>query len=245
MRNERPISNKPVILPVRQEGEYSRPQPSILRELRIRIPRRPNVTYSEALVIAELQAATLLELCEVDAAPVLSEIVTNLPKVRVERAFQSASGASFWDRERSEWTIYLNRGDPRRRRRFTLLHEFKHIIDYGYRHVLYAGPGHGESDIEAERAADYFAGCVLVPKKFLKRAWGNGIQKVTDLAHLFRVSEVAIEVRLRQTGLVDCSHREESGVVRHAMGWAVNCQGRHGGSWWQDALNVDLVRSLQ
>ena len=50
-------------------------------------------------------------------------------------------------------------------------------------------------------AADYFAGCTLIPKRDLKRAWGNGIQRTTDLAHCFGVSEPAIRVRLAQTGL--------------------------------------------
>lgn len=93
--------------------------------------------------------------------------------MRVERTLRSASGASLWDRGRGEWVVYLNRIDSWRRQRFTLFHEFKHIIDHGHRHVLYAGPGHYDPDVEAERAADYFAGCVLVPKKFLKRAWGT------------------------------------------------------------------------
>jgi Zn-dependent peptidase ImmA (M78 family) len=245
MRDARSISNNPRTFQDQQERP-TLPQPSILRELRALVPRRPDVTYAEALMIAELQAAKLLELCEIDNGPVPSEIVTDLPKLRVERTLRSTSGASLWDRGRCEWVVYLNRFDSWRRQRFTLFHEFKHIIDHGRRHVLYAGPGHHDPDAEAERAADYFAGCVLVPKKFLKHAWGQGIQKVTDLARLFGVSEVAIEVRLRQTGLRDCDHHEETGVVRHAIGWQTPCQGRRtNGAWWPDVPPLDFVRSLQ
>ncbi|WP_373864646.1 ImmA/IrrE family metallo-endopeptidase, partial [Nocardia vaccinii] len=78
-----------------------------------------------------------------------------------------------------------------------------------------------------------------------KRAWGQGIQKVTDLARLFGVSEIAIEVRLRQTGLRDCDHREETGVVRHAIGWQALCQGRVNSSGWIERSPQDFVRSLQ
>ncbi|MGS2809330.1 ImmA/IrrE family metallo-endopeptidase [Nocardia sp. MW-W600-9] len=244
MRDARSTLTNRETLAEHQEGGIFRL--SILHELRRLVPRRPNVTNAEALVIAELQAAKLLELCEIDSGPVPSEIVSRLPKLRVERTLRSASGASLWDRGRGEWVIYLNRIDSWRRQRFTLFHEFKHIVDHGHRHVLYAGPGHSDSDIEAERAADYFAGCVLVPKKFLKRAWGQGTQKVVDLARLFGVSEVAIEVRLRQTGLVGCDHRDESGVVRHALGWQANCHGRHGdGQRWSGLSRIDFVRSLQ
>ncbi|MFF0493959.1 ImmA/IrrE family metallo-endopeptidase [Nocardia sp. NPDC004068] len=227
-------------------GKRTSRQPGLLRELRALVPRRPDVTYAEALILAELQAAKLWELCAVDEGPVPSEVVTELPRLRVERTLGSTSGASLWDQGDGEWVIYLNRFDSWRRQRFTLFHEFKHIIDHGRRHVLYAGPGHHDPGVEAERAADYFAGCVLVPKKFLKRAWGEGIQKVADLAGLFGVSEVAIEVRLRQTGLRDCDHREETGVVRHAIGWQAQCQGRRaGGTWWPDLSPLDFVRSLQ
>ncbi|MGW5216345.1 ImmA/IrrE family metallo-endopeptidase [Nocardia sp. NPDC004085] len=245
MRDVRQISNTKETLQDQPEERTSR-QPRILRELRALVPRRPSVTYSEALMVAELQAAKLLELCEIDNGPVPGKIVTELPKLRVERVLRSTSGASLWDRGRGEWVIYLNRFESWRRQRFTLFHEFKHIVDHGRRHVLYVGPGHPDPDVEAERAADYFAGCVLVPKKFLKRAWGQGVQKVADLARLFSVSEVAIEVRLRQTGLLDCAHREETGVVRHAIGWLAPCRGRRTSSpWLPDPSPLDFVRSLQ
>ncbi len=197
---------------------------SILHELRALVPRRDNVTFSEAVIIAELQAAKLLELHEIDDGPVPGEIVTELPKLRIEQTTHAASGASWWDTGRGEWVIHLNRRDSWNRRRFTLVHEFKHIIDHGRRHVLYIGTSFKSPKDQAEQAADYFAGCVLVPRRLLKRAWGQGIQKVADLARLFHVSPAAIEVRLRQTGLVDTPSRyEESEVIRQALGRKVNC----------------------
>lgn len=57
-------------------------------------------------------------------------------------------------------------------------------------------------------AADYFAGCALVSKRDLKRAWGYGIQRPVDLAAHFNVSEPAIRVRLAQTGLDVVSDRK-------------------------------------
>lgn len=49
---------------------------------------------------------------------------------------------------------------------------------------------------------DYFAGCLLVPKKWLRAAWTSGMQTEPDLARLFNVSREAIRTRLSQTGLV-------------------------------------------
>ncbi|MFP3700396.1 ImmA/IrrE family metallo-endopeptidase, partial [Burkholderia sp. SIMBA_013] len=55
--------------------------------------------------------------------------------------------------------------------------------------------------------ADYFAGCLLVPKKLLKRAYYGGMQRPADLAAYFQVSEAAMTVRLRQTGIVEPAPR--------------------------------------
>lgn len=54
-----------------------------------------------------------------------------------------------------------------------------------------------------EIVADYFAGCVLVPKRLLTAAYYGGIQSLRDLAQLFDVSQEAIAVRLAQVGLTD------------------------------------------
>jgi Zn-dependent peptidase ImmA (M78 family) len=62
-----------------------------------------------------------------------------------------------------------------------------------------------ERDRIIERICDYFAGCLLVPRNWLKRAWSNGIQSPTALAALFNVSTAAIAVRLQQTGIVERS----------------------------------------
>ena len=68
-------------------------------------------------------------------------------------------------------------------------------------HRRYVGAGSISADEQAERAAAYFAGCALVPRTALKRAWGNGIQRPGQLAAHFDVSEQAMRVRLSQTGL--------------------------------------------
>jgi Zn-dependent peptidase ImmA (M78 family) len=80
-----------------------------------------------------------------------------------------------------------------------VLHEYKHIIDH-------SGPGIRPSRSAyqrpvAEIVADYFAGCVLIPKRHLAAAYYDGIQNPADLAQLFDVSKEAIQVRLTQIGL--------------------------------------------
>lgn len=176
---------------------------SVLASLRACIPNREDITHSEALRIAELQANRLLELHGVDTWPVPREIISELPKIRILPSSSLADGANFWDTRGQQWVILLSTADSWRRQRFTLAHEYKHIIDHLAKHRLYRGSAIHTPEQQAEQAADYFAGCLLIPKRLLKRAWGNGIQRPDTLARAFNVSEQAIGVRLRQTGLVE------------------------------------------
>jgi Zn-dependent peptidase ImmA (M78 family) len=168
---------------------------NVLGALRGFIPGRNDITYAEALRIAELQANKLLNLSRLTEPPVPAE-------VRIEFIKSVASGASFWNRRRRTWVIQLSRKDSSCRCRMTLAHEFKHIIDHGRQHLLYRGSQRTSAETQAERVADYFAGCLLVPRRLLTRAWRDGVHKTCELAKLFCVSEQAISVRLRQTGLV-------------------------------------------
>jgi Zn-dependent peptidase ImmA (M78 family) len=112
----------------------------------------------------------------------------------------AASGSSHWDWQRRSWIISLNPDEPATRNRFTLIHEYKHIIDHGS-----SGIHQTKASIRPlqEIVADYFAGCVLMPKRLLKAAYCDGIQRPADLAELFDVSEAAVHVRLDQIGLTE------------------------------------------
>lgn len=171
---------------------------SVLASLRAMTPHRA-ATFSEALRVAELQAAKLLKIWNIDEAHVPSEIVSELPRVRVVYTDLPVSGTSHWNG--SCWVICLNRVESRNRQRFTLMHEFKHIVDHGYAHQLYSGDRNHTAQEQTELVADYFAGCVLVPRRLLKREWGHLVQRPGALARHFRVSVAAVVVRLAQTGL--------------------------------------------
>lgn len=180
-------------------------QPSTLASLRRLIPTRESIAFNESLRVAELQAAKLLSLFDINDGPVPSELITELPRLRVVYGDLPASGTSHWNGE--EWIITLNRHEAHARQRLTLAHEYKHIIDHGSTKRLYTGSWRHSEEAQSEQAADYFAGCLLVPRRLLKRAWGNGIQSPDALARHFNVSVPAITVRLAQTGLTTGSSR--------------------------------------
>ncbi len=105
----------------------------MLARLRALAPNRP-ITLDEALQLAELQANRLLELSGGPVVPVPTSIITDQPRIRLEHdpdlPAHAASGCSDWDSHRRSWVISLNPTEPRRRQRFTVLHEYKHILDH-------------------------------------------------------------------------------------------------------------------
>lgn len=186
---------------------------SVLANLRAVIPNRTSINFHDALSVAELHANRLLELHDITDGPIPRELITELPRLKIEYVDAPISGASFWNGY--AWVIQLNKRESWTRQRFTLAHEYKHIIDHGSAQRLYTATTTTPAADVAEQAADYFAGCLLVPRKLLKRAWGSGIQRPRDLARHFQVSEPAIAVRLAQTGLVERTTRCQARPQRY------------------------------
>jgi len=184
---------------------------TVLARLRALTPPQP-LTLDTALRLAERQASRLLELCGGAVLPVPTSIITDQPRITVEHdptlPAEAASGCSDWDSQHRTWVISLNPTEPRRRQRFTVLHEYKHILDHGSPGIRPARYPYQRP--VAEMIADYFAGCVLIPKRLLTAAYYDGIQRPADLAQLFDVSREAIQVRLRQVGLASLSAAHDS-----------------------------------
>ncbi|MFL6136195.1 MAG: ImmA/IrrE family metallo-endopeptidase [Frankiaceae bacterium] len=173
------------------------------------MPIRP-LTLTEALRMAELQATQLLDLSKITGPPVPERIITELPRVQVERIkLAGLSGAAQWSHGR--WLIVLNGAEPAGRQRFSLFHEFKHVLDNPFIGVLYPPTPYTTSHDRAEQVCDFFAGCVLIPRTWLKREWASGHQDLRALAKQFRVSQSAMRVRLLQTGLTAEAQRCDNG----------------------------------
>ena len=177
----------------------------VITTLRDMVPLRP-LSLVEALRIAELQATRFLQLSGVEAPPVPETIISQLPRVQVERIFPSpVAGACEWSHGR--WLIVIKGTDRIGRQRFSLAHEFKHILDNPFLNVIYAAGDGMTSKQRSEPVCDYFAACLLMPRRVVKRLWGDGLQNPTRLAQRFDVSLQAMQVRLLQIGLVEPSSR--------------------------------------
>lgn len=175
---------------------------SYLHTLRSLMPARA-LSFPEALQRAELQASRLLELSGITDGPVPDSVITDQPRIVVENTYlPSESGVSTW--ERGAWRIQLSALEPEVRRRFTLAHELKHVLDAPIEQIAYARlRSPGDTHPLVEQVCDYFAACLLMPKKFVKRTWGEGLRDVQSLAAYFDVSPQAMQIRLQTLGLVE------------------------------------------
>lgn len=168
--------------------------PSVLASLRAMTPR-VRLTQQDTLDLAERQARRLHQLLDVGEEGIQEHHLAMLPRLRIVRESLPTSGLSYWNGQ--EWIIAICQDDTPARQRFTLLHEVRHIVDHPHRSRLY------RSDWEAERAADYFAACALMPKPALKRMYCNVTQRIEALAAYFGVSQAALRYRLEQIGLLE------------------------------------------
>lgn len=181
----------------------SRQERSVFAIVRSLMPRRL-LNIREADMIAELQANRLLELAGLPQFPIPNELITELPRVSVQLdPHLPVSGSAQWVSGR--WLITLNASEPWQRQRFSLAHELKHVLDHPFVDTAYAG------ETAAEHTADVFAACLLMPRRAVKRVWGEGMQSLGHLAAHFGVSERAMAVRLQHLEL-------RAPLPRHATG---------------------------
>ncbi len=140
------------------------------------MPLRP-LRYAEALRLAEMQAQKYLRLSGVTEPSVSERIIADLPRVQVTRMSPfPTSGASHWSR--GQWLVVVNGSEPLTRQRFSLAHEIKHVIDHRFARLIFSQFPKSERAAMVEQVCDYFAGCLLMPRPWVKRSWASGIQRL-------------------------------------------------------------------
>lgn len=173
---------------------------SVVASLRSLMPDRA-LTLDEAKVVAERQANRLLATVSYDSPPFPSSVIEELPRLDVQTVpVLPRSGMSMWSR--GMWRVRLNGAESPTRRRFTLAHELKHILDAPFEDVIYRDlRTTTDRDGTIEAICDHFAACLLMPKKWVKRLYGQGVQDTAELAWRFNVSPQAMAFRLTTLGL--------------------------------------------
>src|SRR6266568_6143276 len=152
----------------------STPPNTIIRTLRNVTPDR-HLTLSEAYAIAELQANKLVAILNVQPLQAVDLTwITSVPRVRVtsrpRHEMPTLAGFTQW--ENGHYLVVINRSNNLGRRRFTLGHEFKHVIDHSMRKVIYKNL----NQERVEKVANYFSACLLMPRRLVKSTWAMGVQ---------------------------------------------------------------------
>jgi Zn-dependent peptidase ImmA (M78 family) len=185
------------------------PGSELLGELRALMPSR-SISWSEAHSIAERQAALLLDLSAIEEPPVPQFVIASLPGIVVDyQQGWPTSGMSV--QARSHWRIVIRAEEPRWRQRFSLAHEFKHVLDDPVIERLSHHLKPDRRDERAERLCNYFAACLLMPRTLVKNDWAGGIQNIRRLARRYYVSEEAMTTRLSELGLAPMTLALEPG----------------------------------
>jgi Zn-dependent peptidase ImmA (M78 family) len=177
----------------------------VIEQVRGLAPHRA-LTLNEAYKLAEEQAAKLLRLLDITGPHVNYDRVLDLPEVtvKVEPKYKMGHIAGLSRYHRGHWLVLVDKNDVHGRRRFTLGHEIKHVVDDRLTDVLYANVGYGSAETrerQIETLCQYFAACFLMPRAWVTAAWLNGIRDVYNLASLFQVSTSAMDIRMKHLGL--------------------------------------------
>jgi hypothetical protein len=195
----------------------------VVRTLRAPVPMRA-VGLSEAFGLAERQATLTWRVLGITEPGASLGWVTELPRVEVKLMpryrMNGVSGAMKYVRGR--YLILVTKNDSHARRRWTLAHELKHVIDHTTHKALYKHLGYGDDERRyelVESICNHYAACLLMPRTWVKNAYSNGVQDVAALAGLFNVSEEAMHNRLKYLGIVDDEpNRPTRAFFRHT-GW--------------------------
>jgi hypothetical protein len=167
--------------------------------LRRVVPARP-LSLTEARSLAERQAALLIDLMHLSEPPIPMFVISSLPGIYVEwKEDWPVSGTSV--RTGSHWRIVIRAEECRQRQRFSLAHEFKHVLDHP---TIAATQSHlkpHRRQPRGEQMCNFFAACLLMPRPWIKHDFYGGMQSVRALARRYYVSEEAMRTRLHELGL--------------------------------------------
>ena len=152
--------------------------------------------------LVEMLAQRYLRKGKNDGPPVSAELIKQLdisPGIEIRPLALKAYHGAVWHLK-DGWVIHLNSGDKPARQRVTLFHEVFHILAHYRATPVFRKRGIKEG-LFNEMLADYFAGCILMPKGWVKEKWAE-INDLKQIAKIFQVTEVLMWIRLKTIGLI-------------------------------------------
>lgn len=180
---------------------------ALISHWRSLIPNRP-LTYGQHLSYAREQAHHLRAFADTDNPAVSLGWLLNqraIPVHLVPSYTLNANSGLTTDHYGGKLQVFINETEPPLRRRYTLLHEWKHVLDFYDSDTLYRNLGTGDEEKQygqIEAIANEFAAHVLMPDQLVLDVW-SGTQDIQQAAGMFQVSDEAMYYRLKKLGLID------------------------------------------
>ena len=174
---------------------------AVLRTLKISIPER--WTPCQIFQLVEALANKYLEKAAVTQPPTSTELIRHLDAsqpVEVRFLPLKVYHGAIWKLD-DGWVIHINANDAPDRQRVTLFHEVFHILAHYKATPVFRKRGI-KMGFFNEMLADYFAGCILMPKVWVEKKWAE-VKDVRRMAEIFRVTELAMWIRLKTMGLTE------------------------------------------
>jgi len=152
--------------------------------------------------LVEALANKYIKQSKLNQPPVITELIKQLdisPGIEIRPLPLKAYHGAIWRLE-DGWVIHINNEDKPARQRATLFHEVFHILAHCRATPVFRKRGIKEG-LFNEMLADYFAGCILMPKGWVKEKWAE-VNDLKQMAEIFRVTEVSMWIKLRTMGLI-------------------------------------------
>ncbi len=152
--------------------------------------------------LVEALANKYIKKAKLNQPPVMTELVRQFgisPGIEIRPVPLKAYHGAVWHLE-DGWIVHLNAEDKPVRQRLTLFHEVFHILAHSRATPVFRRRGIKEG-LFNEMLADYFAGCVLMPKRWVKKKWA-AVNDLKQMAEVFQVTEVSMWIKLKTIGLV-------------------------------------------
>lgn len=187
----------------------------LIEHWRACVPKRP-LTYGESLYHAREQAYQVRAFADENTPALDVEWLfeqTAIPVSQVPSYLLNENSGLTTDEPDGQLQIFINENEPQVRRRYSILHEWKHALDYYAHPILYRRLGRDEqsqSDL-IEAIANDFAAHVLMPTEIVKHVWFDK-QDIAAAANTFNVSYEAMRARLEKLGFIKAFWRATSPI---------------------------------
>lgn len=152
--------------------------------------------------LVERLANKYIEQSNIAQPPVPAQIVDRFDidrPVEIRHVSLKAYQGAVWYTDGS-WVVHLNSQEPLEMQRTTLFHEIFHIIAHTKSTPVFRKRGVRVGFFN-ELLADYFAGCILTPQKWVAEKWAE-TNDLKQMAEIFQVTKLAMWFRLKTMRLL-------------------------------------------